>query len=186
MAYKSVYPPEFSTTYVKQNTQWNPNHHYAHFGTDPALSLVGTYLDVSCIFTPNNSGKINIDYGSEKIVKRIYYENLHTSGNENYQGVRNFTFWGSNTAAAFADTAYNTHTNWTQITPAASAFDIHVAANQADPKYILVTNTVAYRYYAFEFADCWGGGSFMGFRRIELQITPVAGGGIGIGNPWIF
>jgi len=34
---------------------------------------------------------------------------------------------------------------------------------------ITVTNTIAYRYYAFKFSDNWGDASFMAVRRIILQ-----------------
>ena len=44
----------------------------------------------------------------------------------------------------------------------------HPSSNVVDPQYITVTNTTSYRYYAFKFADTWGG-NYMNVRRIELQ-----------------
>ncbi len=44
----------------------------------------------------------------------------------------------------------------------------------ADPKYITVTNSTAYRYYAFKFADAYGSIYYMGVRRIELQTVSGA------------
>ena len=58
---------------------------------------------------------------------------------------------------------------WVQITTAQGTFDEHVVADQADPKYILATNSTSYRYYAFKFADNYTNGNFMVIRRVELQ-----------------
>ncbi|MBE3116488.1 hypothetical protein IMZ68_04720, partial [Candidatus Bathyarchaeota archaeon] len=69
---------------------------------------------------------------------------------------------------------YATDTNWTQLTTSQSYFDEHIAVDQADPKYITVTNTTSYRYYAFKFADNWADYAYyMAVRRIELQIGSV-------------
>jgi hypothetical protein len=86
-------------------------------------------------------------------------------------GVKNFTLWGSNDPNAFADLVYSHDTNWTQLTCSQATFDQHIAADQADPKYIDVTNLVAYRYYAFKFVDNWGSVTTVGVRRIELQVN---------------
>jgi hypothetical protein len=103
----------------------------------------------------------------------VYYENYHTTGSSTSQGGKNFTLWGSNNAAAFADLTYGDDTNWTQLTCDISQLVQHVSSDQSDPHYINVTNTTAYRYYAFKFADNWGGANYMGLRRIELQSGPA-------------
>ena len=86
-------------------------------------------------------------------------------------GVKDFTFWGSNNSTAFETLTNGTDTDWTQLTCDATQFDSHVASNVADPKYSVVTNTTAYRYYAFKFANNWGGlgTGFMSLRRVVLQ-----------------
>ncbi|GAI73245.1 unnamed protein product, partial [marine sediment metagenome] len=58
--------------------------------------------------------------------------------------------------------------SWTELTVSQNTFDRHIEEDQADPKYITVTNETAYRYYAFKFADNYGA-NYMGVRRIELQ-----------------
>jgi hypothetical protein len=113
--------------------------------------------------------RFHIDLSTAKIIKRIYYENSHNSGVYTIVGVKDFTLWGSNDDVAFADLIYEHDTNWTQLITAQSAFDQHVSADKADPKYILVTNTMAYRYYALKFANNFGDVNAMGIRRIELQ-----------------
>jgi len=170
-SYASVYPVAQSDTYVKATTVYSG--YNAYQGTDPTLSLVGSWGDGAWLSanTVQTNQRFHIDLGSAKIVKRIYYENMHHVGAQTEDGVKNFTFWGSNSATAFAELTYAVDTDWTQITTAQSTFDQHTAANAPDPKYITVTNSTAYRYYAFKFADTYGAGSpaIMGFRRVELQ-----------------
>ena len=60
-----------------------------------------------------------------------------------------------------------------------ATFDQHVALDQADAKYILVTNVVPYQYYAFKIANNYGSVSFLAVRRIELQTED----GFGVGGP---
>ena len=190
--YTLQYPPAHNDTYVKATTKFDTNY-WPYYATDPAKSLTGAWgtpgLNAwACVNGTVTNQRFHIDLGSPKIIRRIYYENGHSSGNFTLYGVNNFTFQGSNTAAAFAELTYATDTNWTQLTIAQSTFDQHVAADQADPKYILVTNTTAYRYYAFKFADTQGAATFMAVRRIVLMTQdgyPPAGGFSGC-QPWIF
>ena len=178
MIYKSVYPLVYSTTYVKTTTYNNTGNYEGYRTTDPSNSLVGGWENkewLSQATLSNTNQRFHIDLGSAIIIVRIYYENCHYAGASTTQGSKNFTFWGSNDASAFAELTYGTDTNWTQLTTGASSLDQHTGSDVADPKYILVTNTTAYRYYAFKFADNWGGTDYMGVRRIELQKTAVLG-----------
>lgn len=168
MAYTSQYPPAYSDTYVKSTGNAGAEY-VAHNATNPANSLTGSWANVSWVAVATGSQRFHIDLGEAKTIKRIYYENAHNIGGNTTNGVENFTFWGSDSATAFGTLTYATDTDWTQITTAAGTLDQHVAANQADPKYMLVTNSTAYRYYAIKCVDNWGGGSFIGLRRIELQ-----------------
>ena len=169
--YKSQYPSAQSDTYVKSTTKAD-TFSWAYYATDPALSLMGTAASnswYSVIMTVTNQ-RFHIDLGSAKTIKRIYYENSHHNGAETNRGVQNFTFWGSNTGAGtFDDLVYANDEGWTQLTISQSTLDQHTASDVADPKYITVTNTTAYRYYAFKFADNHGDNEYMGVRRIELQ-----------------
>ena len=175
--YTSQYPPAHNDTYVKATTKFNTSY-WPYFATDPAISLIGD--KVKREWLAQNAVKTNqrfhIDLGEAKTIKRIYYENSHNSGAITNAGVENFTFWGSNEATAFAQLTYATDTDWTQLTTSQSTLDQHVAADQADPKYITVTNTTAYRYYAFKFADNYGNSVYMSVRRIELQTEDGYGG----------
>jgi hypothetical protein len=111
---------------------------------------------------------IDLGYSTSYVIKRIYLENWHTSGDQVTMGMKTFTFWGSNDAGAFADLVYSHDTNWTQLTCDVSELPKHVASDEADPQYINVTNDTGYRYYALKIADGWGDGT-VGIRRIELQ-----------------
>jgi hypothetical protein len=164
--YTSQYPPAHDDTYVKATTYYST--FYPFNSTKPANSLTGNYISSWDSTSPTNQ-RFHIDLGSAKIITRIYYENSHNSGTFTDAGAKNFTFWGSDSATAFAQLTYAIDTNWTQLTTAASQFEIHVSADQADPKYIVVSNSTAYRYYACKFADNWGNAGQMMLRRIELQ-----------------
>jgi hypothetical protein len=165
----SQYPPAQNGTYVKSTTYYDSDS-YPYFATDPAKSLVGGAAGNNFLTNGYANNRVHIDLGSAIIIVKIYYENGHSSGYYTVNGAKNLTFWGTNNAAAFAELTYGTDTNWTQLTISQSTFDQHVAANQADPKYITVTNSTAYRYYAFKFADNWqGSGAYTSIRRIELQ-----------------
>lgn len=165
--YTSQYPPTQSDTYVKATTKSSTDY-WQYFATDPLKSLTGTMLANSWLGTLTNQ-RFHIDLGSSKIIRRIYYENQHHIGDYTNYGAQNFTFWGSNTEASFLELTYATDTGWTELTVSQNTFDRHSEADEADPKYITVTNAIAYRYYALKFADNYGDVNYMGFRRIELQ-----------------
>ena len=175
-AYTSQYPTAQSDTYVKATTKYTTQT-WPYFATDPALSVTGNWPDnswVADVHTVTNQ-RFHIDLGSSKIINRVYYENFQALGINTYYGINNFTLWGSDNAAAFAELTYATDTNWTQITGLSqSTMDEHSAADAADPKYITIAaNSTAYRYYAFKFADNHGSADFMGLRRIELQTAAL-------------
>ena len=174
--YTSQYPPAHNDTYVKATTTW-PTYFAPYYATDPSKSLTGSnwYTIWAAADYSVVNQRFHIDLGAGKTIKRIYYENHHDSGLNTEGGVKNFTFWGSNEATAFANLTYATDTDWTQLTTSQSTFQKHVAADQADPQYITVTNTTAYRYYAFKFANNYGNGRILGVRRIVLQTEDSAG-----------
>ena len=152
MSYTAQRPVAHSDTYVKATTTFSVNFQ-PWFTTDVTLLLTGAFNDQQWLSESEiTDQRYHIDLGTAKVIKRIYYENGHSSGSSTNSGIQNFTFWGSNTASAFAQLTYGTDTNWTQITTAQSTFDEHAGSDAPDPKFMTVTNTVAYRYYAFKFA----------------------------------
>lgn len=165
----SSYPTQADAN-VKATSKTSTSY-WPYFATDPSKSLTGANTN-NCWMTNSavTNQRFHIDLGAAKIINKVYYENFHDSGSATVEvGVKAFTLWGSNNAAAFAELTYGTDTNWTQLTTSVSQLDIHVQLDQADPKYFDVTNTTAYRYYAFKFANNWGSGTYIGIRRIELQ-----------------
>jgi hypothetical protein len=175
-AYTAQYPTAHSDTYVKATTTYSGT--YSHYyATDPAKSLTGSAENNCWLASDGNytNQRFHIDLGSSKIINRVYYENYHDSGNVTNRGPYNFTLWGSDNAAAFAELTYATDTNWTQITGLSqSTLDEHIAADQADPKYITISgNSTAYRYYAFKFADSRLASAYMALRHIELQTADL-------------
>ena len=168
--YSSQYPSSQNATYVKATSTYSSSY-YPYFGTDPAKSLTGTAVNNAWLSSSDTNQRFHIDLGSALVIKRIYYENFHTTGNYPTGGVKDFTFWGSNTAGSFDDLTYATDTGWTQIATGSTYFEQHPASDIAEPKYIEATNNVAYRYYAFKFANNYTYAGAMGFRRVELQIS---------------
>ncbi|MBA7519311.1 hypothetical protein ES705_11389 [subsurface metagenome] len=200
ITYTSQYPPVQSDDYVKATTKYSTIY-WQYYATDPAKSLTGAQTTNSWRAAASNTTnqRFHIDLGSAKVIRRIYYENYHHYGSILDAGVQNFTFWGSNTEADFLELTYAEDGTWVDLTLLLSqtAFDEHVGLDQADPKYIVVTNTTAYRYYAFKFADNHGYFECMGVRRIELQTEDAVPdidigsaaidrpNNLGTGNTWI-
>jgi hypothetical protein len=164
-SYTTVFPTAHDDTYVKATSKASTDY-WPYYSTDPAKTVTGAASGNSWLSNATTNQRFHIDLGAGKIIRRIYYENYHASGGDSQYGAKTFTFWGSNTAAAFADLTYATDTNWTQI--GSGVFDQHVALDQADPKYILITNTVDYRYYAVKIAVAYAD-VLIAWRRIQLQ-----------------
>ena len=168
----SSYPPAHDGTYVKSTTYYDSNR-FPFFATDPSRALTGVDTGAAWAANGKNNQRFHIDLGAATVVTRIYYENYHQAGTDTDMGAKTFTFWGSNDSTAFDELTYGVDTNWTQLTCSQATFDQHAAADSADPKYITVTNTTAYRYYAFKIADNWGDPAVVGIRRIELNPVSV-------------
>jgi hypothetical protein len=170
----TYYPPAYSSTYVKATTELATFE--AYNGVDPSKSLVGLGGGVSWCSTlaSNINQRFHIDLGSAIVINQLCYENRHATGGQTDQGVKNFTVWGSNTAASFADLDYTHDANWTQITTDSTRFEPHMAIDQPDPRYILLNNTTAYRYYCLKFADTWltVSSAYMSIRRLSFQYAP--------------
>ena len=160
------YPPAHNGTYVKATTQYESFSPW--LSTDPAQRLLGSSYTVQWHANTNANQRLHIDLGSAKVIKKIYYENSHSSGADSNAGVKNFILQGSNDAAAFANLTYATNTNWTDLTTDPTIMQQHVASDVEDPQYVVVTNVTAYRYYALKIVDNYGY-SLVGIRHIELQ-----------------
>jgi hypothetical protein len=173
--YTSAYPPAYNSTYVKATTTYAAGYD-AWLAFNPALSLTGGYTNNEWLssYTYYTNHRIQVDLGEAKQIGRIYYENHHNSGGSTTFGLKNFTFWGTNTGAAFSDVTWISDVDmasagWVALTCATNQMAEHVGSDVVDPHYIVVTNSTAYRYYAFKFADNWGSNQHMAVRRIELQ-----------------
>lgn len=166
-SYIPQYPPAHNDTYVKATSKIDTGY-WPYYATDPAKSLTGTQVANAWMANAATNQRFHIDLGSAKIIKRIYYENTHHIGVETDMGSKNFILQGSNDAGDFADLVYANDGSWV-IIESGLQFDQHIAANQADPKYILIDSDTAYRYYAIKIADNWGDPSYLGLRHIALQ-----------------
>lgn len=173
--FTSIYPPAHNSTYVKAN---NTTTYYAYNATDPSKLLTGPMLNNSWGYA-TYPVRFHIDLGSATTINRIYYENLYDSVTTNFinNGVRQFTFWGSNSTASFNDLTYANDSGWTQIHVytlynEATSLVTHINSNISDPHYLYVRGTpTTYRYYALKCANTYDVTirDWVGLRRIELQ-----------------
>jgi len=162
----SQYPSAYNGTYVPAPSGFASGYE-AYNALNPGKSLVGDAYENSA--KTDVVFRFHVDLGSAKLIKRLYYENYHDSGASTAYGVKNFVFYGSNDADAFADTSSST-TNWVEITGSQSYFDQHTDVNEADPKYITLINAVPYRYYRVQGTSTWESSPWdYGIRRLELQ-----------------
>ena len=165
-----AYPPAHSATYVKTSSELNTNYQ-AYFATDPALSLTGDSANKSWQSNAQSTNqRFHIDYGSSMALDSFNYNNYADNGSGTSAGVKNFTLWGSNNAAAFAELTYGTDTNWTQLTTSSSQFLQHVSSDVEDTQSFTITTPGSYRYYAFKFEDNWGAAN-MGFTHLEGSLN---------------
>jgi hypothetical protein len=165
--YESVYPTQ-DTDHVKATSSLT-GQYLPYFATDPTKSVLGSWDGNVCWLSGAGSNqRFHIDLSSIKIIKRIYIVNQHFNTYYLEYGAKNFTFWGSNDPDDFSDLTYANDGTWEPLTTDPSIIDQHTAVDEEDPQYFTVTNSTAYRYYSFKFADDYGGG-FFGVRRIELQ-----------------
>ena len=169
-SYVSQYPPANNGTYVNaSDTETSPSVHFPWYATDASLSLTGSHHNTSWMAHASNLQRFSVDLGAAHLINRIYYENMHDSGTGTNVGIKNFTFWGSNSSESFSELSYDNDTGWVQITTNDNQLKEHVEADTADPQYINLTSTVLYRYYSLKGVNNWGTPTGLGFRRIELQ-----------------
>ncbi|MAH45220.1 hypothetical protein CMI37_05290 [Candidatus Pacearchaeota archaeon] len=171
VAYTAVYPATHDTAHVKATTYHDANQ-TPWDATDPAKSLIGSHANTNWYTTVGEvaNTRFHIDLDTAKIIRRIYYESSHHQGGDVTRAINNFVFQGSNTGAGtFDDLVYGNDEGWTTIPLSQNTMDAHIGADQADPKYILVNNWGAYRYYAFKIADNGGDATFIGARHLNLQ-----------------
>lgn len=168
--YSPVYPA-FDVDHVKATTFYSAGY-YPHFAFDPSKPLTGSGDQNNTWHTSYGTvtnQRCHVDLGAEFCIKRIWYEGFYNAGGgETNFGPKDFTFWGSNEANAFNELAYAIDTDWTQLTTDISQFLQHSSNCAPDYNYISVTNNNAYRYYAFKFANTWGGTILMSNRRLVL------------------
>jgi hypothetical protein len=175
MGYVSQYPPVQDTNYVKSTSEFAGGQYSPFAATNPAKGLTGAWGSLNNWLSANTvvaNQRFHIDLGSNMIIKRIYYENSHSSGGTTNSGAKNYLVQGSTVAGAFAQLTYGTNTDWTEI-QSGLQFNQHAAVDAADPKYQVLTNTNTYRYFAIKIADNWTSASYMGLRRIVLQTLEV-------------
>ncbi|MBU2118760.1 MAG: hypothetical protein KJ954_14325 [Alphaproteobacteria bacterium] len=168
-ALTASYPPAHDDTYVKATSKFNTNT-WPYYATDPTKSLIDAYstnswLSGTSVFT----NRFHIDLGSAKKLGLILYHPYHSNGTDATVGFKDFTVWGSNAAADFADLTYANDGTWVQLTTESTQAQKHITENVSNPHYIYVQNDTAYRYYCLKIANNWGEPFNVGIRRITCM-----------------
>lgn len=181
MGFTPYYPPAYSSTYVKATSEeiapWE-----AFTATNPSTSLTGVsygneWATVDLWPDPPDPQKFNVDLGEAKVVNTVRINNSHYEGGSVDYGIKTTRIYGTNSAAAFANTTYADTTDLTLLSADPITVAAHVLADQADYQYFSFPNTTAYRYYVVRIADnhdtvnCGN----IGLRRIEFgyQDLPI-------------
>jgi hypothetical protein len=165
-----LYPPAQSDAYVKATSTLGARHPYN--ATDPTKLLTGSDINDGWL-TDAGHIRFHVDFGAAYVIRGIYYENNHASGGETSFGMQSFFLQGSLTAGAFAELTYAIDTNWVDLLTNPVVFDQHVPLDMADPRYVLVANSVAYRYAALKIWDNYGA-IYTGLRRLVFLTSPIA------------
>lgn len=173
---------DYTASTVKVSTKLSTDYE-GFYAYKPKKNFIGTAVKCAWISSSPTNQKMHIDVGTARIATKIQYHNFvdwHNYSVNSYgdisqlqttRGIKNFTLWGSNSATAFGTVTYGNHTDWTQLTTAASSFDEYAVTDtngNLDLNEIDITNEIAYRYYAFEFADNYGDASYMGIKHLAL------------------
>jgi len=162
------YPPAYNSSYVVATSTYGLEFR-PWYTADPSKPLTGAFTNNQWLSGASPS-RWSIDLGSPKTIRRVYYENGHSAGTSTAYGVQDYTMYGSNTSGDFADTSYASTGDWVLLPTNTTKFIQHTASNVSDPQWINVSNSVAYRYYSFKFANNFAEeGSILGVRRIVLQ-----------------
>ena len=170
MSYQAVYPPAYSSTYVKATT--NTFEMEPHKALDPSQSPSGDaypYCWMSNVGNPT-SQRFHVDLGSAKVIGKIVYCNYHNAGYNTIRGVNGFTLQGSNSSSSFSNLTYATDTGWTTIEKSPASMTRHTQTYDGALFYeIIVTSPITpYRYYALKCANNHGDTSYMGIRRLTF------------------
>lgn len=169
LTYTAVYPPAYSSTYVKATTStldMDP-----HKTVDPSQPLTG---DAYLYCWMSNSGqkanqRFHVDLGSAKSIGKIEYCNYHNGGYNTSRGAQSFTLQGSNSSESFAELTYATDTGWTAIAKSPASLVQHTETYDGNiTNTITITSPAAYRYYALKLASNYGDGSYLGIRRLTF------------------
>jgi PKD repeat protein len=173
--YTLVYPPEYTTSYIKTTNEWFEFEGFR--AVDPSLSLTGGRYRNSWLTENGYTGsmRFHVAFSEAKVITRIKYCNSHHDGYETDAGVKDFTIQGSNSATAFANLAYADNTDWTNITANVSSMVKHTeSVDAAEWHNIELTNATAYKYYAIKCANNHGDPNNIGLRRVEFYAGSVS------------
>lgn len=101
--------------------------------------------------------------GNAKIINKFRFSSFSNADANVRAFPKAFTLWGSNVASP----AYNTDTDWTQVTGAAS-WTAEVDPGSGGYREYYVTNSEAYRHYRWKITDRNGANAYTAIGEIQL------------------
>jgi len=149
----SYYPVSFDTTYVKATSTFSTYYAYNTFSPTANWSL-------GWLTQTETDQCLHVQLNTSRVITKVNYSNAGYLGSTTW-GAKDFTMWGSNSASAFADTAYANDANWVQLTTSISTFPEDGIGS------FTVTNTESYLYYRFKVANSYG--INLQLSKLELQ-----------------
>jgi len=170
MAYTTIIPT-LDNNHVKPYSIFNEKY-MGYFCMDPSSNLDGEwdYCEWHAYQREIYECKFNIDLSSEYAITRVYYQNSHLRGTGINNGAREVLIYGTNERSAFLNLDYSDTENINLLCD--TEFSMHNTNNASDPKYTEdFSNVIPYRYYILRIARNWYGNSFIGLRRLGLQIS---------------
>jgi len=164
-SFVSIYPT-LDSNHVKASHSTDT----AVYTCDPSKDLIGVWDGQQWVTDLAFANmKFNVDFGTPIVLKRLYLENSHSSGNHVNSGIENFIVYGTNSATAFNNTDFASTTDLTEIDTLVAA--AHIAGSVEDPQYFYFpTNTLAFQYYVLRIIDNHGSTLYSGIRRLEFQV----------------
>lgn len=165
-----VYPPEFTTTYIKGTSE----HGVSYLRTaafDPATAVIGASEYASWISSSISlPQKINVDYGVAVVPKILLMHNYHHSGGYTYRGIKTLNIYGSNNVADFNNVTGSDISGLTLLCTLSPA--IHPSTDTSDPQEFTIGSTNSYRYIIFQITDIFTLTDYSAVRKMILKALP--------------
>lgn len=145
----------------------------AYYSCDPNRLLTGTWSGIQWLSLGGQvtNQKFNVTLPEPTVPRRIKIDNSHSNGGSYNTGVKDVTFYGTNSEVAFNNVDYDDITDLTEI--GTLEIRMHGAVNAADTTWYDLDGREPFKYMVLRCATNHGNTSYMGIRSIEFQADPM-------------